>query len=232
LIDDGETRLHQYLLDEGVAVSRQPLGVFDLQWYGEDGSEVHLGERKTAADLIASITDDRLLDECQRAHDIWGAHLWLFVSGLIVPVSTGVKALFGKYQVRGEGVTWQQSRDYAMPFQRVQTHLLELEAWCGVRVVSSLDDRELARQVAKLWRRRATPPTPRLWRPGVQLMKRNPVAAAYLTYDGVGEQTAMKLSGRFPREYELAGAADEEVLAVEGVGEKRLAAIRKRLNGT
>lgn len=230
LVDDGEYSLQRLLTERlGSAAVSTPLDEYDLLWYGADGTETHLGERKTASDLLASITDGRLLDETERAH-AKGAHLWLFISGEVAPWRGGVRAYWGKHKAAYQGVTWEHTREFDMPMERVQAHLTRLDYWCGVHVVRVLDDEQMADVVARLYKERETPPVARLWRPGVELMRRNPVAAAYMTYEGVGEVTALALAAKFPNERSLARAKDKTVLAVAGVGPKRLAAIRRRLN--
>lgn len=231
LVDDGEPALWSELVSLLGArdVVRQPLTTGDLFWYtGEQSSG---GERKRADDLVASILDDRLLDECQRMSEF--DHRWLFVEGFIGERFGKTIMAWDQQQIIGDtrygtSISYRRSADSALPFGVVQTTLLKLQAWAGVRIVWARDTAHVAAIVAHLWRTRDTPPVPHLWRPNVELMRRNPVAASYLTIEEIGEKTALALAEAFPNERALMEATDEQLRAITSIGPKRLAAIRAR----
>ena len=244
-VDDGEPALAHELtfVMSATSILVRPLPVGDAMWFGVGGTEVHIFERKRSDDFLASMQDDRLYDELERMKTE-GDYRWLGIEGQLFPNGKGTVAVWGQVTVEKTGWgghasgLWENSHFYPdFAYSRVEAVLGKLAYWTDVRVLYSPTLRHMADGLARVYSSRATPPVTRLWRPNIELMKRDPIAASYMTIEGVGEATALHLAGSckckshaiFVQWNDLTNATDKDILSVPGVGTGRLKAIRERV---
>ncbi|MFB6129888.1 MAG: ERCC4 domain-containing protein [Salinigranum sp.] len=113
----------------------------------------------------------------------------------------------------------------------VRGSIASITARLGVPVLPCSDRPRLVDMAVRLGRKHAEVPSPRPLAAGAVADTREPTAKRmYGCIDGVGSETAARLYAAFPTVESLVAATRADLLAVEGVGPKRAAAIRAALS--
>lgn len=116
--------------------------------------------------------------------------------------------------------------DGSVPATAVRGSMAAVTARLGVPVLPCGDRSGLVDMAVRLGRKHVDDPSPRPLAPSAVTDRRAPTAKRmYACIDGVGPETAQRLYEAFPTAAALAAAPTDALLAVEGVGPKRAAAI-------
>jgi ERCC4-type nuclease len=168
-------------------------------------------ERKTSADYLSSAlgpTGTDLREQVRKLRDAY-EHAYVLVEGDLRDVEAVRPGVAGA-SVRGS--------------------MASITARLGVPVVPCGDRERLVDMAVRLARKHTEEPGRRPLSPSAVTGRDEPTAKRmYGCIDGVGPGTAKALYEAFPTVASLAAATEEELLAVEGVGERRAAAIRDAL---
>lgn len=114
----------------------------------------------------------------------------------------------------------------------VRGSMASVTARLGVPVLPCGDRSGLVDMAVRLGRKHADDPSPRPLAPSAVADRRAPTAKRmYACIDGVGPQTADRLYEAFPTVAALVAAPTDAILAVEGIGPKRAAAIEAAVHG-
>jgi len=126
-----------------------PFGDFIFKGFWTNGEPISIsGERKHLPDLLKCINDNRHLEQIRRARESGFTNIFLVVEDQFREASDGDVELYRKRR-------WQrQGFDYA----RLESYLIQLEYYAGVRVFFTRDARDTAHKVINIYRMFQQPP--------------------------------------------------------------------------
>jgi ERCC4-type nuclease len=123
--------------------------------------------------------------------------------------------------------------DGGLPAAAIRGSMASITARFGVPVLPCGNLAGLVDMAVRLGRKHAEDPSPRPLDPGAVTDRREPtVKRMYGCIDGIGPEMATRLHEAFPTVATLAAAPREDLLAIDGIGPKRVAAIEAVLRET
>lgn len=168
-------------------------------------------ERKTPADYVTSVvgpTGTDIYDQVEKMNEAY-AHSYVLLEGDLADAEA-VRPGVAPASIRGS--------------------LASLTARYDTPVVPCSDREGLVDVAVRIGRKHAGAPGPRRLPPSAVAGRTEPtVKRMYGCIEGVGPETASRLYAAFPTVERLVAASHAELLAVEGVGEKRADAILRAI---